>query len=73
MMHGQPIIKILLNVKHVVETRRLRAIVQVNEVCIWNARETSQRNCIFHNKKCHQLQINTILPWCVCSERSWTL
>jgi len=58
-------IKILLNVKHVVKTRRLRAVLQVNEVCIWNARETSQRTCTFHNKKCHQLQINTILPCCV--------
>jgi len=68
-----PCINILLNVKQVVKTRRLRAIVQVNEVCIWNARETSQRNWIFHNKKCHRLQISTVLRCCVCSDRTWTL
>jgi len=66
-------INILLNVKQVVKTRRLREFVQVNEVCIWNARETSQRIWIFHNKKCHQLQINTILPCCICFDRPWTL
>jgi hypothetical protein len=35
-----PCINNLLNIKHVVKTRRLHAVVQVNEVCIWNARET---------------------------------